>query len=464
MLPLVITVEQLDGATRRYAFAESPVSIGRSPFAELQLCEAFVSRWEGTLRFDEHEISYFNLASTNATYLDGKPVSSELDIALAPGSALTIGELKLRVSREPVAEADLRRRGKRRPTRNSPDMGVKTVYLDAFDGWSTSAGGRRAAKLDPNAGKTIVLCEDDLAEVEDPAVAFETSAQNASIALTLVRPVSQAAPIPEPSTLAGYREARAALVSELQATLSALPRPQRAKLLMQLCTSDPELSAQPELSEALRQAGISSHNEDPELRAWLQAIKGDLMPDFVHFDSQLARSRVLGLVEVLIQSLAEIHEAQDSVRKRWLGRSARRSVLQSDKGRVVLAYLLNPQADWDERLRELEDSVRDIITHELALFRATLDGARSLVESVSPQAVTLAVQDSEPSASETDEQARGVPFWRRWLARVPAEVSLWRRFVSLHTELAQDARYERVFLGRVFVRSYLAALGQADCP
>ena len=39
MLPLVITVEQADGGTRRYAFADSPVSIGRNPFAELQLIE-----------------------------------------------------------------------------------------------------------------------------------------------------------------------------------------------------------------------------------------------------------------------------------------------------------------------------------------------------------------------------------------------------------------------------------------
>ena len=45
MLPLVITVTQADGGTRRYAFADSPVSIGRNPFAELQLIEPFISRW-----------------------------------------------------------------------------------------------------------------------------------------------------------------------------------------------------------------------------------------------------------------------------------------------------------------------------------------------------------------------------------------------------------------------------------
>src|SRR5690606_7307649 len=63
MLPLVITVTQADGGTRRYAFADSPVSIGRNPFAELQLIEPFISRWEGTLRFDATEITFFNLGS-----------------------------------------------------------------------------------------------------------------------------------------------------------------------------------------------------------------------------------------------------------------------------------------------------------------------------------------------------------------------------------------------------------------
>ena len=97
MLPLVITIKQVDGGTRRYAFAESPVSIGRSPFAELQLLEPFISRWEGTLRFDDDEITYFRLGSTNSTYVNGERLERrEDDVPLRVDSVLTVGDLELR--------------------------------------------------------------------------------------------------------------------------------------------------------------------------------------------------------------------------------------------------------------------------------------------------------------------------------------------------------------------------------
>jgi hypothetical protein len=177
------------------------------------------------------------------------------------------------------------------------------------------------------------------------------------------------------------------------------------------------------------------------------------------FDSQLALTRVLGLLEVLIQSLAEIHDAQESVRRRWLGRSARRSVLQSDDGNAVLAYLLNPRADWNDRLRELEESVRDVVTHELALFRATLDGARTLMSTLSPETI-----ESNPAA-ESDDVAGPEPvvgFWTRLFCKEAGDIELWQRYVAVYGDLTDGARYERVFLGRDFSRSYLAAMGRSE--
>jgi hypothetical protein len=193
----------------------------------------------------------------------------------------------------------------------------------------------------------------------------------------------------------------------------------------------------------------------PELRAWLRAINPDIFSD-EQMDDQLALARVLGLLEVLVQSLAEIHDAQESVRRRWLGRSARRSLLQSDDGNMVLSYLLNPQADWNERLRELEELVRDVVTHELALFRATLEGARTLVNSLSPDVVASAADADGPGS----EPAPG--FWTRLLCKDAGDIGLWRRFRATYAELTDGARYERVFLGRVFSRSYLAAMGRPD--
>jgi hypothetical protein len=183
----------------------------------------------------------------------------------------------------------------------------------------------------------------------------------------------------------------------------------------------------------------------------------------VQYDSGLVLSRLLVVVEALVQSLAEVHEAQDAMRQRWLGLSPRRSVLQSEKGKLVLAYLLNPQADWNERLQELEQTIRDLVTHELALFRATLEGARSLIDALSPEAI---VQAESAESDEPIESLGQNASWTRWFGARSAslEERLWRRMVATYTSLRESDRFERVFLGRSFARSYLAAVGQRDRP
>jgi predicted component of type VI protein secretion system len=521
MLPLVITVEQADGGTRRYAFAESPVSIGRNPFAELQLTEPFISRWEGTLRFDATEITFFNLGATNATYVDGKQLTQlEDDVPLRVDSVLTFGELKLRFAREPVPESDLRRKGKRRPTRENIATGLKTQYLDV-PAWakllpapaagapkvkqgapresSDDGGGANGAMLAPavasqpaNAAPFAVVAAKRAASIAPQSCISLGEAQARRnllsgptlLELDVAAEQPSAAPArPSTPTVPGsngqapaksngaaaapdsftrlrdsYHEARAALLADVRAQHAALPAVQRPEFLAWIIRREPTLASDPEMQQELQGAGVQAPMDIPELRDWLRAINPEIVPNGTPFDGQLALTRVLGLLEVLVQSLAEIHDAQESVRRRWLGRSARRSVLQSDDGNAVLAYLLNPRADWNDRLRELEQSVRDAVTHELALFRATLDGARSLMNTLSPETIASSGVSDDDAADE--EPAAG--FWTRLLCKDAGDIGLWRKFLTLYDELTDGARYERIFLGRVFSRSYLAAMGRPE--
>jgi predicted component of type VI protein secretion system len=516
MLPLVITVEQVDRGTRRYAFADSPVSIGRSPFAELQLSEPFISRWEGTLRFDADEITFFSLGSTNATYVNGKQLAQcEDDIPLSVHSVLTLGSLELRFSREPVAESDLRRKGKLRPTRDNAETGLKTMYLDAaaLAKLRPARAGSNAASAKsqpcqaagapaPSCAPAVVSREASAqpsAEANPPSTAMIAPQScivlgGAPFAPPPVRRASllsetaleldpaRFVPAPAPQRLgmpsvpvavhggsAGdleggfaalhrtYREARTALLVDIRARLQGLAFAERAEHLAALIRSEPTLASDPDLQPELRRAGVLPPRDIPELRAWLHAISPDTFPEEARFDSERALARVLGLVEALTQSLAEIHDAQASVRRRWLGRKARRSILQSDNGNVVLAYLLDPHVDWNDRLRELEGSVRDAVTHELALFRATLEGARALVNTLSPKVIASSA-DSGDAASTSPAPG----FWTRLLCKDAGDIGLWRRFLSMYGELTDGERYERIFLGRVFSRSYLAAMGQPD--
>jgi hypothetical protein len=256
-----------------------------------------------------------------------------------------------------------------------------------------------------------------------------------------------------------YREARTALLVDIRERLEGLAIAERAEHLAALVRSEPTLASDPDLQLELRRAGVPAPRDIPELRAWLHAISPDTFPEDARFDSERALTRVLGLVEALTQSLAEIHDAQASVRRRWLGRSARRSILQSDDGNLVLAYLLDPQADWNDRLRELEGSVRDVVTHELALFRATLEGARALVDTLSPKVIASSAR-ADAGKAASSSPAPG--FWTRLVCKDADDIGLWRRFLSMYGELTDGARYERIFLGRVFSRSYLAAMGQPD--
>jgi len=481
MLPLVITVEQVDGGTRRYAFADSPVSIGRSPFAELQLSEPFISRWEGTLRFNADEITYFSLGPTNVTYVNGQPLPQcEDDIPLRVDSVLTLGDLKLRFSREPVPESDLRRKGKRRPTLENAATRLETQYLEACTmlrpvvpreaSVKTRAvvTAKRATVIAPQS--CIVLGDEPVAQ---PCMTMAPQRPDTAIELDVAPEPAAFARGPGAATAVNdngaeasrfaalrdtYHAARAALLVDIRAQLEALPPAERADFLTWLPRREPTLASDPELQLEFQRAGVQPPGDIAQLRDWLRAISPDIVPEGLPFDSQLALTRVLGLLEVLVQSLAEIHDAQESVRRRWLGRTPRRTILQSEDGNLVLAYLLNPRADWSERLRELEQSVRDVVTHELALFRATLDGARTLVNTLSPNSIASSAADERDGPG-----ADGAPgFWTRILCKDVGDIGLWRRFLSTYGELTDGARYERIFLGRVFSRSYLAAMGRSD--
>ncbi|MET0389551.1 MAG: type VI secretion system-associated FHA domain protein, partial [Polyangiales bacterium] len=398
-----------------------------------------------------------SLGSTNSTLLNGKSlVAVEDDITLAEGSALTLGELTLRFTREPVPEPDLRRKGKRRPTREDTQVGVKTVYLDSADAWHQPAP-QPSAATSSKPRSTPPPPPPPRASVKPPPPPPRTGGTPRVVTAGSAEP----APVELAALERSYKESRAALVVAVRRKLAELPDDvSRKRLLSSLARREPALVADPELRLDLQRAGVVAAPEIPELREWLRAISNDIIPDDTIFDSQQTLTRVLGLVEALIQSLAEIHDAQDSVRRRWLGARPRRSLLQSDKGHLVLAYLLNPQADWNARLQELEQSVRDVVTHELALFRATLEGARTLVQAISPEVVaqTEAAADGD---SQADDQRPG-GFWERLLRRHARDIRLWQQFINLYDELTDGARYERVFFGRVFSRSYLAAMGQTE--
>ena len=94
--PLIVRVEDTaDRSTVEYAFAHSPVRIGRSVRNDLPLPHGFVSASHGLVEFDGGLRRYTDLGSTNGSVLDGEPLAPRVAVPLEPGAELVIGSLRL---------------------------------------------------------------------------------------------------------------------------------------------------------------------------------------------------------------------------------------------------------------------------------------------------------------------------------------------------------------------------------
>lgn len=514
MLPLVVIVHSPDGQTRRYAFGDSPITIGRSPVAELQLSEPFISRWEGTLRFDANTISYFSLGGTNPTYANGQLLAENQDVIIGPQTVLTIGDLQLTFLREHVDPQNVRHKGKAGPKVREQEVEKKTVFLDMsavplraptsappppssspvappWPGRPPTAEGVRAESVrvigdgnlpagrepygDPGRSRRVVA--EAFLGSHEPARGTARHTPAPALTPSPVAPRSarhDSQVNSTPSALASqldwmhgeYRSTWNQLYGQIVAHLDSLSPERRPQALSELERRYPLLAQEAEFQALLRSHGIvrtSSHGATEsgthEVQAWLRGIARDVLPDTAQFDTHTSLQRIFELLETLTQSFAELNDAQESVRRRWLGRAPRSSVLRSDNANAILAYLLNPQADWSARLQELEQTVRDSVMHELALLKATMEGARNLLAAISPHAIAEAEGIDGESFAEDAGRASLLERWRSG-GGANAEARLWRRFVTMYQSLLDSDRYQRVFMGRIFARTYLAAMGQ----
>ncbi len=87
------------GAITESAFIRSPVRIGRSDANDLRLPHAFVSQWHAIVYFDEREIKYVDLGSTNGSLVEEAPAERNVPVLIGPSSRVRIGALQLTFGR-----------------------------------------------------------------------------------------------------------------------------------------------------------------------------------------------------------------------------------------------------------------------------------------------------------------------------------------------------------------------------
>jgi hypothetical protein len=113
--------------------------------------------------------------------------------------------------------------------------------------------------------------------------------------------------------------------------------------------------------------------------------------------------------------------------------------------RAVLAYLLNPDTTHSNKITELARALADFAVHPVALVSAVVEGAREVLQTLSPAALTG--RGERPGAS----------FIGKLLGADQRE--LWTRYVTTFDETIDADRFTRKLFGRGFVRKYYAITG-----
>lgn len=416
MQPLVIQIERTEERKAdSCAFAQSPVRIGRNPLNDLQLDEGFVSQWHGVIRFDEGQTLYLDLGSTNPTMLDGKPVARNVEVPITETSDLRIGSLRLHLLRVP-APAEL--------------FGARRKTAFARTG-NTSEGA---------VAKTMFLQAAASPELLD------------AVQSGFPPPVAPSAQPLSPPLREAYRQYRAAfghLLAGVQKELEGAAGLDRAARVDALVREFPELGREAEMRALLDQLGVSPLRTGvPEMGDWLYRLTDGLFPPpGVPINVALAMERIGEVLEIWSTSFVEMRKAHHQFCDEMsLEKPASDSMLDTTENpRALLAYLLNPGKEGSAKVTELSRALADFAVHQVALVSAVVQGARDVLEDLSPETF-----DAGGGAQQTG-------LLGKLLGNDKA--ALWERYRTLFGETVDEDRFTRKLFGRGFARKYYAIMG-----
>lgn len=515
MLPLVVQVERTDEhVADTLAFKKSPVRIGRNPLNDLQLDEPFISQWHAVIRFRDGRTSYVDLGSTNRTVIDGRSVERNVEVEINDQSDIRIGPLRLHVLRTTVPPEFFGRRRKSAFGQSiapdaEPDQGLSTIQLspDAVKALMAQAMAKGAPAAAPASSSRPAPAVPAAPPVARPgASAAPPASRPAPAAPHTPRPVSNApppvtdasafastvlagrgsaavppsadppsripsgaprpfrpsgAPAPRGGTLeechTHFRESWDALLSAVQKELDATPSHERAQRAAQLQQRIPQLAQAPELRSDFgggAQPAAHAAPGEAHMADWLRRLTQGMFPQpGVTVDIAMAMERVGQLLEIFSEAFIELRRAQEQFcNELSLERYTDDSLLHhTEDPRALLAYLLTPSRQSESRTTELARGLADFTLHQVGLVSAVVEGARSLMGRLAPEAVG---QSPEPPRDSPAFASGAVP--GPWSG---ASRKLWKRYLAQHYDLMEGDRFMRQLFGREFVRRYYAVTG-----
>jgi hypothetical protein len=429
MQPLVVQIERPnEGRSWTRAYTESPVRIGRSPFASLRLRDPFVSEWQAVVRFHGQRTTYLDLGSKNPTCIAGKPVERNVEVEVDENTEICIGTLRLRFSRGVAGQA---------VSASPPDE--ETAFL--AHNW---------AEPDRPTG-TIML--DGQAVVGAPALQLPAA------------PAPRRSPppaLPDSGLATAHRAHRSALetfLAAVQKDLDQTSPARRAERVHALVARFPDLVKEASFRERARSYGVEPATLGHiDIEYWLGRLCGMQASAFTPAQSARTMERVGQLLEIFASSFIESRRAHQRARRRLAierDGSGRTLLQQTEDPHALLAYLLANEEGAQTRSHELRRLLADFAMHQIALLSAVVEGARSVLDQLAPAAVQEAHEPSHAAAVLDQESAVGGswPFTAR---------KLWRKYLVLHHDLTQTDHFARELFGREFMRRYHAIADTAS--
>lgn len=408
--PLFIAVEGLgDQPGARHAFIKSPVRIGRSELNDLPLPSPFVSGWHAVVQFDEQDITYVDLGSTNGSTLDGVALERNVPAKVGPDSEVGIGSVRLRFGRRGVMPEGA-------PERPITSFSLRVSQL-------------RTPAPPPRATPPPVELAPSERELVDSALS------TAAMELDL--------------QYASYRGAWEHLLALIDQSLTGLDGASKAFALTRFAEKYEALRQEPRFREL---AGLPPLDARPAEPPVPRGPTTDLVAAFGsaylpgpaeqagRADPHELLTRTAELLEAFSTSYLELRKGYEEF-GREMGVSPVRGDGQMGRARdprELLAYLLDPRAQG--RKDELQRAFADLMVHQVALLNGVVEGARGLLAKLDPEAVAASV-------SHSMFHARAAEQWREYGER-------W------HGLADEDDGISAALFGPEFARAYTAVIGR----
>jgi predicted component of type VI protein secretion system len=322
---------------------------------------------------------------------------------------------------------------------------------------SMSSASLRAASVAPTVAVARSQSSPAPAPISTPSAA-PLAYRSPSAPPVQPRPVSESQPIATGSSdglrvaYENYRNSWRALLAELRYQLERAASARRSDMLDNLVQQYPDIGREAEFRALISELGLSPLRTGvPEMEDWLRRLTDNMFPPpNASINLALAMERIGEVLEVFSTAFVEMRDAHGRFCDEMsLERPTADSILQTTKNpRLALAYLLNPSSEGASKVEELARSMADFALHQVALVSAVVEGARGMLEELSPNA------SADPKAKQQPKS--GGLFGG--LFSNEAQVK-WNRFRSLFGEMMDEDRFTRKLFGRQFARKYYAIMG-----